>query len=275
MAAKTLYNEDFIAPGPLNRMSFTLNDDTRFSDGHPVPKLWHWLFFLPDFKTAEAGPDGHAKTGGFIPAMEGLDRRMWAGSRLEFHNDLICGRHARRASYIKQVNRKTGRSGELGFVTVVHEITQNARPVLTEEHDIVYKKAPRQPVTEASVNAGLSPAEKAPLWSQTIRPDPLLLFRYSALTFNGHRIHYDRDFCKADFGFPGLVVHGPLIATLMIELVRKHLPEADIRHYAFRAKGPVFDFQTFTVQGCRQDDTVDLWTANPGGFATMSAKALI
>lgn len=270
---REIVQEDFIGADGLNRMSLTLDYDLRFDPGAVVPKLWHWLFFLPQVRASDIGADGHPKTGGFIPALEGLDRRMWAGSRFWFHGDLKAGQPAERRSVVKSVTRKQGRSGTLGFVLVEHRIFQNGGLVLTEEHDIVYKPAPPSAVTVASVNQGLRPPEKKAQWTETIRPNPVLLFRYSALTFNAHRIHYDRNFCREEFGFPGLAVHGPLIATLLIELVRKNLPSARISEYAFRAQGPIFDFQTFTVEGCRESDQVFLWAVNPDGFETMSARA--
>jgi 3-methylfumaryl-CoA hydratase len=188
---------------------------------------------------------------------------------------LIAGQKAKKKSVVKDVSYKEGRSGKLGFVLVEHQVSQYGRPVLTEEHDIVYKQAPKIETTVESVNKGLKPVENESQWSEVISPDPVLLFKYSALTFNGHRIHYDRNFCKTEFGFPGIVVHGPLIATLLIELVRKKLPEANVVEYSFRAKGPIFDFQTFRVEGFRKNSTVTLWAANQDGYETMTAKALL
>ena len=272
---REILQEDFITVDVLNRMSLTLDYDLRFEPGAVVPKLWHWLFFLPHVKASDTGTDGHPKTGGFIPALEGLDRRMWAGSRFWFHSDLKAGQQAQKKSVLKHVALKQGRSGKLGFVLVEHQVSQTGRRVLTEEHDIVYKQAPKSAATVASVNEGLKPPEKTAQWSETIRPNPVLLFRYSASTFNGHRIHYDRDFCREEFGFPGLAVHGPLIATLLIELVRKNLPSARITEYVFRAKGPIFDFQIFRVEGCRENAQVFLWAVNPDGFETMTAQATL
>lgn len=273
--SKILRQKDLIGCDVLNRMSGTLNSDLRFEPGMVVPKLWHWLFFLPQVKASETGKDGHPKTGDFIPRLEGLDRRMWAGSRFQFHTDLHAGQYAEKISEVVKVTRKEGRSGKLGFVLVNHQIFQDDRHVLTEEHDIVYKQAPQTDTTVASVNAGLKPPDKTAQWSQTITPDPVLLFKYSALTFNGHRIHYDRGFCKQEFGFPGLAVHGPLIATLLMELVRQNLASARVTEFAFQAKGPIFDFQTFKVEGCREAQKVFLWAVNEDGFETMTAQAAI
>jgi len=264
---------DYISADVLNRMSLTLDYDLKFDQEAIVPKLWHWLFFLPHVKASKEGVDGHPKTGGFIPAIEGLDRRMWAGSRFKFHDDLYTGRSARKDSHIVSIKEKEGRSGRLGFVLAQHEYYQDGRHLLTEEHDIVYKQAPESDTTVESVNAMLSPPERIAQWSQPYTPSPVLLFKYSALTFNGHRIHYDRDFCKNEFGFPGLVVHGPLLATLLIELIRKNVPDSKVLEFSFRAKGPVFDFQTFKIEGCQEADTVYLWAVNDSGLETMSAQA--
>jgi 3-methylfumaryl-CoA hydratase len=272
---KEISQTDYISPDALNRMSLTLDYDLTFDTGDIVPKLWHWLFFLPQVKASEEGIDGHLKTGGFIPTIEGLDRRMWAGSRFWFHNELYASKYARKKSRVVSVTEKRGRSGKLGFVLVRHEYYQDDRHILSEEHDIVYKQAPKSETTVEKVNATLSPPTHTARWSETVKPGPVLLFKYSALTFNAHRIHYDRDFCKNNFGFPGLVVQGPLIATLLIELVRKNMPDARVLEYSFRFKGPIFDFQTFKIEGCRQEDTVSLWAANDSGFETISAQAKI
>jgi 3-methylfumaryl-CoA hydratase len=273
VAPKEIVQEDFISVDLLNRMSLTLDYDERFKPGAVVPNLWHWLFFLPQVKASDTGADGHPKTGGFIPVLEGLDRRMWAGSRFWFHHDLKAGKPAEQRSVVKDVTLKQGRSGKLGFVHVVHEVFQNGRRVLTEEDDIVYKQAPTAAVPADSINQGLKAAEKSAQWSETVRPDPVLLFRYSALTFNGHRIHYDRDYCRDAFGFPGLVVHGPLIATLLIEPIRKNLLSARISEYTFRAHAPIFDYQAFKVEGRREKDQVFLWAVNPDGMEIMTAQA--
>ena len=272
---KEISQTDYISTEVLNRMSLTLDYDLTFDAGDIVPKLWHWLFFLPYVKASEEGIDGHPKTGEFIPSIEGLDRRMWAGSRFWFHNELYTSKYAQKKSRVVSMTEKEGHSGKLGFVLVRHEVYQDDRHILSEEHDIVYKQAPKSETTVAAVNATLDTPSRTAQWSETIKPNPVLLFKYSALTFNGHRIHYDREFCKNDFGFPGLVVHGPLIATLLIELIRKNLPDTRVLEYSFRIKGPIFDFQTFKVEGCREGDRVLLWAVNDSGLETFSAQAKI
>jgi 3-methylfumaryl-CoA hydratase len=266
---------DYISKDVLNRMSLTLDYDLTFDTGDIVPKLWHWLFFLPRVKASEEGTDGHPKTGGFIPVIKGLDRRMWAGSRFWFHNELYVSKYAQKKSRVISLTQKEGRSGKLGFVLVRHAYYQDDRHILSEEHDIVYKQAPKSETTVANANAALSRPAKTAQWSETIKPTPVLLFKYSALTFNGHRIHYDRDFSKNNFGFPGLVVHGPLIATLLIELIRKNMPDTRVLEYSFRIKGPIFDFQTFKIEGCREGEIVSLWAVNDSGLETVTAQAKI
>lgn len=200
---------------------------------------------------------------------------MWAGGRLEFLHPLRIGDEMVRTSRIADVSIKSGRSGELVFVTVQHEIS-NARGIaITEEHDIVYRNEP-------SPGTAPPPPQAAPVdetFSRLITPDPVLLFRYSALTFNGHRIHYDRSYVTQAEGYPGLIVHGPLIATLLMDLVRRQLPEARVIRFSFKALRPVFDIQTFTVCGRVEADLgnghrrVQLWTRDNDGWLTMQATA--
>jgi itaconyl-CoA hydratase/mesaconyl-C4 CoA hydratase len=174
-----------------------------------LPPLWHWAFFQIPVPPSGTSHDGHIAPGGFLPKSEG-NTRMWAGGRVEFLNPLTLGHPAERSSTIQSVNEKTGRSGKLLFVTVRHEYRQNGELCLREEQDIVYK-APAAP------KLSLDKPVQAPQWSSRITPSPLLLFRYSAVTFNGHRIHYDKPYAIQEEGYPDLVVHGPLIATLMVQ----------------------------------------------------------
>jgi 3-methylfumaryl-CoA hydratase len=236
--------------------------------GEPLPPLWHWLYFLPIHRWSELGPDGHAQRGGFLPPVP-LPRRMWAGGRLEFRHALRVGEAVTRTSRIVDVQYKTGRSGPLVFVLVRHEIVNAQGTALTEEHDIVYRdSAPSGQVLAAPDGA---------TWERAIHPDDVLLFRYSALTFNGHRIHYDRRYATDVEGYPGLVVHGPLIATLLVELVRSNRPAAKINRFAFRAMSALFDNAPFSV--CGEPDaggkTIRLWAKDNAGALAMSATAEI
>ena len=182
----------------------------------------------------------------------------------------VVGDEAERRSTITRVDTKDGRTGALVFVTVRHEISDTKGVALTEEHDIVYRDDPR-PARRAGA------AEPAPTdadFSRAIIPDPVLLFRYSALTFNGHRIHYDRTYVTEVEGYPGLIVHGPLIATLLVDLVRRELPDARIRAFSFKAASPLFDIHPFTVCGKHgSDGHLVLWARNHAGQLAMQARA--
>jgi len=262
---------DTLGPAPLTGLAATLDrpDDRDPVLGAVVPPLAHWMYFLPQVPQSEVGVDGHPKRGDFLPPVA-LPRRMWAGGRLEFLRDLHVGDEVERQSRIARVETKEGRSGTLTFVTVHHEISDAKGVALTEEHDIVYRSKPAP---------GSVPAvpERAPVdeaFRREITPDPVLLFRYSALTFNGHRIHYDRSYATGVEGYPGLVVHGPLIATLLLDLVRRELPGVRVRGFAFTAANPLFDTHPFSVCGRREPDGhVALWARGHDGALAMHARA--
>ena len=268
--------EDIATATPYAALSATLDqaDFQRPPPGTPLPCLWHWLYFLPIYAQSEIGPDGHAKRGGFMPPVP-LPRRMWAGSDFAFHAPLLMGDALSRTSTIIDVKEKSGRSGSLMFVKVRHEIRRNgsAAVALTEHHNIVYRAAP-----EADDVA--PPPQAAPLqsaWERTIVPDDVLLFRYSALTFNGHRIHYDRQYVTEVEGYPGLIVHGPLIATLLMDLLRRQQPDAKVLRFEFKAVRPTFDIHPFSVHGQPSADgkTVHLWGRDHEGWLTMDATATL
>jgi 3-methylfumaryl-CoA hydratase len=239
-----------------------------------LPPLWHWLYFLPLYRQSEVGPDGHAKRGGFLPPVP-LPRRMWAGSQFEFNRALRVGDRITRVSTIADVTEKSGRTGPLVFVKVRHEIRANddASPAIVEFHDIVYREAPKP--DEATPPPKAAPSQGS--WLRHWIPDDVLLFRYSALTFNGHRIHYDRKYVTEVEGYPGLIVHGPLIATLLLDLLRSERPDAVVRRYEFRAVRPLFDINAFDVCGEPSEDgkSVRLWAKDQEGWLAMDATAQI
>ena len=266
---------DSITATPYAALSATLDwPPERPPAGTPLPALWHWLYFLPLACQSDIGPDGHPRRGGFLPPVA-LPRRMWAGSQLLFHAPLRVGDAISRTSTIVDVTEKSGRTGTLIFVKVRHEIRrQNEEAIaITEFHDIVYREAAKP--DDVAPPPKQAPAASA--WEMRWVPDEVLLFRYSALTFNGHRIHYDRRYVTAVEGYPGLVVHGPLIATLLLDLLRHQLPDAELDRYEFRAVRPTFDTNHFFVCGEPQADgkTFRLWAKDHEGWLTMDATAVI
>lgn len=230
-------------------------DPDGFATGAELPPLWHWVYFTPKARRSEIGVDGHPQRGGFLPPIA-LPNRMWAGGRLTFIQPLRVGEAVERTSRIARCERKSGRNGELVFVTVEHSITGERGLCLVEEQDIVY----RQPTVGTTPLAG-APVEGCAEFGGRIQPDPVLLFRYSALTFNGHRIHYDQPYTTAEEGYPGLVVHGPLAATLLLEAFRAAHPAKRVRQFAFRAVGPLFATTAFDLCGeLTGPDSAALWT---------------
>ncbi|MFV0600688.1 MAG: MaoC family dehydratase N-terminal domain-containing protein [Brachymonas sp.] len=284
---------DVLHPVPLASLSATL-DTAPFAlrIGQPLPPLWHWAYFLLQAPAHALGPDGHPRRGGFLPPVA-LPRRMWAGSRFTFEQPLCVGDTVQRISTIESIAHKQGRSGNLVFVTVRHayRVMGNADDVataadaLTEWHDIVYRGEPQAAgsASDTALPVALPGAQHGPCehqadgsFCQQWRADPVLLFRYSALTFNGHRIHYDRSYATQTEGYPGLVVHGPLLATLLVELVRTQWPQHQLAAYHFRALHPVFDIHPFSLHAKQADGhTVELWVQDWQGRCAMEATATL
>ncbi len=266
---KTETRMDTVTAAPIDALAATLDRNARpCKAGDGLPPLWHWLYFLPRPRASELGSDGHVRRGGFLPPVA-LPRRMWAGGRLCFEQPLRVGEAVERHSTVEDIQLKQGKSGALVFVRVRHLIQGALGGEVTEEHDIVYRERPDPGAPKAPSRA--APAEAQ--WSRDITPDPVLLFRYSALTFNGHRIHYDRSYCLEQEGYPGLVVHGPLIATLLLEGLRDQHPEAIVRAYDFRAVSPIFDTESLSIHGRIDGDSVRLWALNESGELAMEATA--
>ena len=266
---------DTIVPTPVVALTATLDHPPlAIESGTALPPLWHWLYFLPMHRQSAIGADGHAKRGGFLPPVP-LPRRMWAGSQFEFRAPIRVGDRVARTSTIADVSIKEGRTGTLVFVKVRHEFRCNdaAGPALVEVHDIVYRQA--QHAGDVSPPPQAAPDRAA--WGRTIVPDDVLLFRYSALTFNGHRIHYDRRYVTEVEGYPGLIVHGPLIATLLLDLLWRARPDADVAGFRFKAVRPTFDLHPFRVSGEPEADaqTIHLWASDHEGWLTMDATATL
>ncbi|MFI4926186.1 MAG: MaoC family dehydratase N-terminal domain-containing protein [Burkholderiales bacterium] len=265
---------DMVGATPVKALDATLDHPARpVEQGTALPPLWHWLYFLPLHRQSEIGPDGHARRGGFLPPVP-LPRRMWAGSQFQFRSPVRVGDAVQRTSTIDDVSLKDGRTGKLVFVKVRHELRCNgaADPALVEFHDIVYREARRPGDAEPPAHRA-----QAGAWRREIVPDDVLLFRYSALTFNGHRIHYDRKYVTEVEGYPGLIVHGPLIATLLMDLLRLQMPVADVAEFRFKAVRPTFDLHPFHVNGELAPDgkTVRLWASDHEGWLTMDATAVL
>lgn len=234
--------------------------DAEPAPGDPLPPMWHFLFF-PEVQRPEGlGVDGHPRPGGFLPDT-GLPRRMRAGGRMEFLAPLPIGAEARRVSVIQNVAIKQGGSGSLAIVTVRHEISGPDGVAMREEEDLVYRAA-ASPDDKPRPKAPAK--DETPTFSRDFTADPVLLFRYSALTFNPHRIHYDQPYCTQEEGYPDLVVHGPLIATLMVDLCRRSRPDAEIKEFSFRALAPLFVDRDMSVAGAPSQDgsSAAVWAAN-------------
>jgi 3-methylfumaryl-CoA hydratase len=260
---------DTISAAPLAALAATLDrDDPPPVSGTAVPPLWHWLYFLPIARRSELGDDGHPRRGGFLPPVE-LPRRMWAGGRLTFARPLRVGEVATRTSRIDDVTAKDARSGPLVFVTVRHQLSTPEGHAIDEEHDIVYRGLP---APGSAPTPSRAPTDET--FARTIVPDDVLLFRYSALTFNGHRIHYDRRYVTEVEGYPGLVVHGPLIATLLLDLLRRERADATVVRFDFKAVSPLFDLHPFAVCGRADGERLfALWARNHEGALAMQATA--
>lgn len=262
--------EDFAAPFPPHALIQTFDTgDSRLKTGDTLPPLWHWLYFLDTTPRSKLSPDGLPGRGDFMPPVM-LPRRMWAGSRFTFHDaPLKLGDTLRRDSAIAAIEGKSGSTGEMVFVTVRHRISGAAGLAVEEEIDGVYREAAKP----GEVQKAGRPAPTDPTWSKTIKPDPVLLFRFSALTFNPHRIHYDQPYATTTEGYPGLIVHGPLIATLLLDLLRRNKPGVEVKRYGFRAMRPLFDTAPFTTCGLPDGNTAKLWTRDAEGAVTMEANA--
>ena len=272
---KTQELADEIGTFPARALAATLDrDDPAPKPGDALPASAHWLYFLETPRQSELAVDGHAKKGGFLPPVP-LPRRMWAGGRIWFPGLLRVGDKAIRKSTIKDVTYKEGKSGRLVFVLVEHRIQVAGKDVIVEEHDIVYRDMPSSGAAPGAPAPKPQPAPEGAVWSRRVLPDEAMLFRYSALIFNAHRIHFDREFTRQDEGYPDLIVHGPLIATLLMDLGRRSVPGKRMTRFAYRAVRPSFtDGREMTFQGKPAGDgTADLWALDQDGFLAMQADA--
>jgi 3-methylfumaryl-CoA hydratase len=260
--------EDAMPAFPAAAMTATLDKSAPPGPGAALPPLWHWAHFLKLHRWSELAEDGHGQRGGFIPPVP-LPRRMFAGARITFCRPLRIGEPARRVSTIRDLVLKTGRSGRLAFLRIDNEFIGPHGTALVEEQDIVYREAPRPGAPVAAPPA----TPRRPDWSRSVTADIALLFRYSALIFNAHRIHYDLPYATGHESYRGLVVHGQLVATLLAELVRENLPTARMASFHFRALRPLFAGEPFTLNGAVEGGTVTLWAQDAAGTVAMEAGA--
>ncbi len=250
---------DTLDPALVNRIAATLGQAAPTAN-EALPPLWHWAFFQSPLPASELGADGHPARGGFMPPADGR-QRMWAGGVVEFHQPLRVALAAERRTEIEKVEDKTGRTGELRFVTLRHDYHQAGELAVREWQNVVYR-APSPPRTSHP-----EPVPEAQ-WSQHVEPDATLLFRYSAVTFNGHRIHYDHVYATEVEGYEGLVVHGPLLATLAMQAFGAANPQAVPVRLTYRGLRPLVLPQAFEVAGrCVAHDRAELWAANDAGMA--------
>lgn len=246
---------DMLEPARTNALRAALGEAQPLAAGDALPLLHHWLYFWDVRPPEGLGPDGHPARGGFLPPVP-LPRRMWAGGRLKFLQPLRVGERVTRTSTILKVEAKSGKSGSLVFVTVEHRLAGAEGLAIVEEQDIVYREPAAAGATTAPAPAAQPPSAA---WRREVFPDTVLLFRYSALTMNGHRIHYDRRYAMDEEAYPALVVHGPLQATLLADLAAKTLT-APITGFDFRGQSPAFDGVTLYVCGEPTAEGASVWT---------------
>lgn len=240
---RTTEDDDVLNPRHARLMAATLGQSQLpLQTGAQLPPLWHWLYFLQGLPPTELGPDSHPARGGFLPPVP-LANRMWAGGQLDFDGVLSLGASVRKRSQVVAVDHKRGRSGDLVFVTVRHEVLQDGRAVITEHHDIVFK----DPSPPQAAGAVTDQPRQTPLHVEHFTPNSTTLFRYSALTFNGHRIHYDVDYCREVEGYPALVIHGPLNATLLAGLAQR-VSGQPLRRFEYRGLRPALLGQTMRLE---------------------------
>lgn len=260
--------EDILTPSLVARFNATFDRVSSQAMGDAAPLMIHLCLGLPAVPTAELGPDGHPARGGFLPPVP-LPRRMWAGGKVSFHNDILIGDTVERRSVVNDVVLKQGRSGPLCFVTVTHQVYSKGIHALTERHDIVYRAAETADAPVAKPAA--RPAAEGD-HRKLVKASAPFLFRYSALTFNGHRIHYDAPYTQSEESYPGLVIHGPMQATLLCQFAAD-LKGRPPKEFEFRSLSPIFTPQDFALNAGQGGDEAQLWTAQPGGPVSMQATA--
>ncbi|WP_180115482.1 MULTISPECIES: hypothetical protein [unclassified Acinetobacter] len=256
---------DFTHPRSVSMMQALLNQtENKISE---LPHLYQWFYFLPIVNSENLAEDGHPQKGGFLPPIP-FPKRMWAGSRIEFIEPVLLNTNVRKESEIIKIQFKSGKSGDMYFVTVKHSIFSNDILAIVEEQDIVYRAASNQPQTLKAA-APIAVTEKPYTYKKSFSVNTTTLFRYSALTFNSHKIHYDRPYAMETEGYPGLVVHGPLLATLLLHTFKQEHSDKKISRFEFKAVNPVYDFNTFSICGDVQLNQAELWIEKSDGQIAM------
>jgi 3-methylfumaryl-CoA hydratase len=262
--------QDDISLFQARALAAALDHEALPNKGDALPPFWEWMYFLATPRASATGADGHPEKGGFLPPVP-LPRRMWAAGEVRLSQPLIIGESAERVSSIKSVDLKEGSTGTLVFVTVQHEIYQFGQLCISQDQNIVYRE---QPAADAPAAPVKQPPEGA-RWLRTITPDPVLLFRFSALTYNGHRIHYDRSYASEEELYPALVVHGPLLVTLLLDFYHSNVPASRLKSFKFRAVRPTFDSHSFQLQGKLEGQQMQLWSVDHDGAMCMKIDAVV
>lgn len=262
--------EDVLALGPARGLAALLDRDAGWvRPDAPLPSLWHWAYLHAPTPASRLAPDGHTRTGDFLPPVP-LPRRMWAGGRLRFHRSLQLGQGARRVSAVVRIEEKHGRGGRFFLVTVRHRIVAGGAVAIEEEQDLAYREAPQ---TTSSPAAPASPELPAAAWSDVVQATPVLLFRFSALTLNGHRIHYDRPYATEVEGYPGLVVHAPLLALLLLDAAERRLDRAPAQ-FDYRARTPLFAGEHIRIEGALDEGGAAVWARGEDGRIAMTGRVV-
>ena len=268
-AGRQLTLEDELHPFPAAALAAALNRNLAPGRGDVVPPGWQWLYFLDAPRAAATGVDGHSIESALLPPPP-LPRRMWAAGQMHIERPLRLGHPAQRRSTIKSIQVKSGRSGSLVFINLGHEFIQDQALCISEEQNLVYRDMPAGP---QSADQG-EPAPADAEWERQLNPDPVLLFRYSALTYNSHRIHYDQIYATRQEFYPGVVVQGPLLATLLLELCQSQLTQASIKTFQFRAVRPTYLEQMVRLGGKQSGQEIALWSAQQGSLCMIATARL-
>ncbi len=263
---KTKVHQETIDSRRAEMLAATLGKPTP-KNGEVLPNLWHWAWFNEALPASELGRDGHPKRGGFIPDIP-LPRRMWAGGELTFIEPIIVGQQTEKQSTIEAIKSRDGSSGKLCILTIAHTLSQNGTVCLEEKQNLVFREDPSPDAAPPQLIMPPHDAEH----SEILTPDPVLMFRYSALTFNGHRIHYDVDYAREVEGYPDLVFHAPLTATYLFQSAANILGDTPARTFSYRATAALFCNATIRLNAKWEATGITAWAETPDGHQAMIAS---